>query len=265
MPPSLYASREWLAIESVWAALLVNSLLSYVFALLVVPFWRKEQERFPTAMSIRQALRVLTAYAAILGLALGFTSLVLQRPLIYLEGLIAMFVGYRILESDVLRVEWKVLFVPGVAVLVYAGIVTDWADALFWLPLLGWLCELLFGRLQAWHNRALLQKVPLALLSVGDIPQENVQLNVHKPGVRKTLERAAVMLTAGQIIDTTLADRLRVLADVNEGMGTKTVAVERAIPVTPFIVLGCLITAVLGGSGVRGIEQFVLWLLTTGS
>ena len=105
MPPSLYASREWLAIESVWAALLVNSLLSYVFALLVVPFWRKEQERFPTAaMSIRQALRVLTAYAAILGLALGFTSLVLQRPLIYLEGLIAMFVGYRILESDVLRI-----------------------------------------------------------------------------------------------------------------------------------------------------------------
>ena len=73
------------------------------------------------------------------------------------------------------------------------------------------------------------------------------------------------MLTAGQIIDTTLADRLRVLADVNEGMGTKTVAVERAIPVTPFIVLGCLITAVFGGSGVRGIEQFVLWLLTTGS
>lgn len=46
--------------------------------------------------------------------------------------------------------------------------------------------------------------------------------------------------------------------------GNEAVAVEQAVPAAPFVLAGCLLTAVLGGSVASGIHALVGWVVGGG-
>lgn len=255
LPPTLYASREWLSLDSGWLALLVNGVLCYLAVLLALPFWREEGGRVsaPTT-GTADYLRILGGYGAILGLALGFAMLAMDRPLTYLEGFVAMVLGYRVLEWVVPPGQWKALIVPGVSALAYAGLAVGGSSAYVWLPIAGWSAELAYRRVRAWHQRALVQEVPLASLSVGDI----LHGPIRDPGDEGSHIAVGAPLKAKEV------EEVRKLIRSGGLGGNEAVVVEQALPAAPFVLAGCVVTAVLGGSVVNGVTTLVLWVASGG-
>lgn len=252
LPPTLYGSRAWLSLDSGWVALLMNGFLCYLAVLLILPFWREEGGRVSTTVpaGTGEYLRVLAAHAAILGLAVACALLVLGRPLTYLEGFVAMMLGYRLLEWGLPRPRWQVVIVPGVAALAYAGIAVGHSSAYMWLPAAGWMAELAYRRVRRWHHRVVLHEVPLASLAAGDVLQKLegdqddwlANVPVGRPLKQRDVEAVRRLISGGEVGDDEVA------------------MVEQTLPAAPFVLAGCLVTAVLGGSVVKGIAALVLWL-----
>ena len=98
LPPSLCPVGEWVSLETPPAALIVNAVVAYVAVLLAVVTWRQRQ--WKTVKGNREPwLQAAAGLGGLLGLALSFAHLVVNRPLSYLEAFAFLVVGYRLLSG----------------------------------------------------------------------------------------------------------------------------------------------------------------------
>lgn len=93
-------------------------------------------------------MHALAGLGGLLGLALSFAHLLLNRPLSYLEAFALLVVGYRLLEWG-LKPEWRpVVAIPGLVALALLAVSTgSWSDhVLIWG--VAWLVELAFQQVR---------------------------------------------------------------------------------------------------------------------
>ena len=133
LPPSLCPVGKWVSLETPPAALIVNSMVAYVAVLVAAVGWQQRQWRTVKG-NWGPWLQSAAGLGALLGLALSFAQLVMNRPLSYLEAFAFLVVGYRLLEWG-LKPEWRpVVVIPGLVALVVLAVSTGgWSDyALIW-------------------------------------------------------------------------------------------------------------------------------------
>ena len=254
LPPSLCPSADPLAPQAPPFALILNSLLCYLLVLLLAPLWRREPggEGRPQAHRPggRQWLRAGLGLAGLLGLALAFAWLVLQRPISYLEALAALFVGYRLLDRGLEDRYWSVILLPGLAALLYLSYVTEaWQIYVLMLGAV-WVLELVYLQVRFQYRRALVRTVPTGEARAGDLPRNRLEL--------ETVD-GTVVCEAGRPLSKAQASHLRRLDD--PGLPEES-SIERkqGFPFVPFITAGALLTAVFAGNLAPPLIDLGIWL-----
>ncbi len=249
LPPSLCPSPDPLAPQAPPFALILNSLLCYLVVLLLVPLWRREEETRPHRPGGRQWLRAAWGLAGLLGLALAFAFLVLQRPLSYLEALVALIAGWVLLERGLEEKYWSVILLPGLAALLYLSYATGaWQTCVLMLGAV-WLLELVYLQVRHQYGRALVQSFPVGEVQAGDVPRRRLEL--EKGG--------GVVFEAGQPLSQKQASRLRELGRQGR-LSDDSIELEQAFPFVPFIAAGALLTAVFAGNLAPPLVDLVIWL-----
>ena len=256
LPPSLCPSPELLAPQATPFALILNTLICYLLVLLLVPLWRREPEEEGGSPAHhprpggRHWLRAAWGLAGLLGLALAFALLVLERPLSYLEALAALFVGYRLLDRGLEDRYWSVLLIPGLAALLYLCLVTGtWQICALMLGAV-WLIELVYLQARFQYGRALVRTVAAGEVRAGDVPRRRLELEAAD---------STMVCEAGRPLSRAQANRLRRL----DGPGLpEEGAIERkqGFPFVPFITAGALLTAVFAGNLAPPLIDLGIWL-----
>ena len=247
LPPSLCPVGEWVSFQTPPAALIVNALLGYVAALLALAVW---QQRPWTLQGNRDRwLQAAAGVGALLGLALSFAHLVLNRPLSYLEAFAFLVVGVRLLEWGPEPARRPVVVIPGLAALALLFLTTGgWRDyALIWAA--AWLAELAFQHLRR-SGRAFGFEVPAGQVRAGSVLRHRLVLAGDDGG--------QVIWESGESLDQERVNLLRERAASGAGPGT--VALTRALPVVPFLVAGGLATAAFGGHLAPPVRALLVWI-----
>ena len=236
LPPSLCPLGEWVSLETPPAALMVNALVAYVAVLLAVVAWRQRQ--WGTLKGQReQWLQAAAGLGALLGLALSFAQLVLNRPLSYLEAFVFLVVGYRLLEWGLKPDRRPVVVIPGLAAFALLAVTTGgWKDyALIWGA--ASLVELAFQQVRQGSGRAYGYEMPVGRLQPGAVLRHRLVLAGD--------DGAEVIWEGGESLDQEGVELLQKQAASGDLPGT--VALTRALPFVPFLVAGGLATAAFGG------------------
>jgi prepilin signal peptidase PulO-like enzyme (type II secretory pathway) len=260
LPPTLCPSRAAFSLQGAPEALLLNALLCYGLVLLLVPLWREETkgdwpERLPERRGWVQALWGL---AGLLGWALAFAALVLERPLSYVETLAALIIGYRLLERGLPKAHWTLVLFPGFAVLIYWGYTTGgWRDyALLWGS--AWLIELVYMRVRAFYDRALVQEVAVTSLEAGVIPHGSLFVQGEGESLRCVeAGKGEVLCQEGQPLSASQIGRLRLLGRRGLLPLGDRLAVETPLPFAPFIAAAAVLTAFFAGHVVGPLTRVV--------
>ena len=249
LPPSLCPVDKWVSMETPPAALLVNTLVAYVAVLLAVVTWR--QRPWTTVKQNRGPwLQAAAGLGGLLGLALSFAQLVLNRPLSYLEAFAFLVVGYRLLEWGLKPERRPVVAIPGLAALALLAVTTGgWKD---YLLILGaaWLVELAFQQVRHGSGRAFGYEMPVGRLQPGAVLRHRLVLAGD--------DGAEVIWEGGQSLDQERVELLQKRGASGDLPGT--VEVTRALPFVPFLVLGGLATAVFGGHLAPPLRALLVWL-----
>ena len=254
LPPSLCPSPEPLAMQAAPFALILNSLLCYLAVLLLVPLWRREPKEAGRSQAARpggsQWLQAAWGLAGLLGLALAFAWLVLQRPLSYLEALAALVVGYRLLDRGLEDKNWSVILIPGIAALLYLSHATGaWQTYVLMLGAV-WVLEVVYLQVRFQYGRALVRTVAAGGARAGDVPRHRLELATSD---------GTVVCEAGKPLTQKQANRLRKLG--NPGLQEESsIEREQGFPFVPFIVAGSLLTAVFAGNLAPPLIEFGVWL-----
>ena len=250
LPPSLCPSPEPLAMQAAPFALILNSLICYLLVLLLVPLWRREKETNPVRPGGRQWLRAALGLSGLLGLALAFAWLVLQRPLSYLEALAALIVGYRLLDRGLEEKYWTVILPPGIAALLYLSHTTGaWQTYALMLGAV-WVLEVVYLQVRFHYGRALVRTVSAGEVRAGDVPRHRLELEVPD---------GMVVCEAGKPLSKKQAAHLRELE--NPGLPEESpIEREQGFPFVPFIVAGALLTSVFAGNLAPPLIDLGLWL-----
>lgn len=254
LPPTFCPSFDPFSLQAAPAALILNALLCYILALLLVPLWRREWTRGEEKdrPGGRQWLQAALGLAGLLGLSLSFALLVLGRPLSYLEGFGALVIGYRLLERGLEVRYWPVALLPGLIALLYLGMVT--AGIREYVLLWGAAClvEVVYLQVRHWYSRALVQAFPVRFLQAGAIPRNGVSL--------QRAEGDEIVCEAGRPLTEQQVRRLRDLARTGELPGDEVLELEQAIPFVPFIVGAAVLTASFAGNLVPPLTLLIVWL-----
>ena len=254
LPPSLCPSPEPLAMQAAPFALLLNSLICYLLVLLLVPLWRrvpKEEGRSQASHpGGRTWLLAAWGLAGLLGLALAFAWLVLQRPLSYLEALAALIVGYRLLDRGLEEKYWTVILPPGIAALLYLSHTTGaWQTCVMMLGAV-WVLEVVYLRVRYQYGRALVRTVSAEEVRAGDVPRHCLELETAD---------GTVVCEAGKPLSKEQAHALRRQGN-QELPDESSIAREQGFPFVPFIVAGALLTAVFAGNLAPPLTDLGKWL-----
>ena len=248
LPPSLCPSPELLAPQATPFALALNSLICYLLVLLVAPLWRRDEKRRSDRPGGRQWLRAALGLAGLLGLILAFAFLVLQRPVSYLEALVALIAGWILLERGLEERYWSVVLLPGLAALLYLSYTTGaWQTYVLMLGAV-WVIELVYLQVRFQYGRALVQSFPAAEVQAGDVPRTSVNA---KDG--ETLCEKGEALTKAQ------ARRMRELGRKG-GLAGNAIELELAFSFAPFIAAGALLTALFAGNLAPPLIDLGIWL-----
>ncbi len=249
LPPSLCPVGEWVSFETPPAALIVNALLGYVAVLLALVVW---QQRQWTALKGNRDrwLQAAAGVGGLLGLALSFAHLVLNRPLSYLEAFGFLVVGYRLLEWGLEPARRPVVVIPGLAALALLFLTTGgWRDyALIWAA--AWLVELAFQQVRHGSRRAFGFDLPAGQVRAGAVLGRRLVLAGAEGG--------EVVWESGESLDQERVNLLKERAA--SGAGPRTVALTRALPVVPFLVAGGLATAAFGGHLAPPVRALLVWI-----
>ncbi len=249
LPPSLCPVGKWLSLETPPAALIVNALVAYVAVLLAVVAWR--QRPLKTVKGNRGPwLQAAAGLGGLLGLALSFAQLVLNRPLSYLEAFAFLVVGYRLLEWGLKPDRRPVVMIPGLAALALLAVSTGgWKDyLLIWATT--WLLELAFQQVRHGSGRAFGYEVPIGRLQPGAILRHRMILAGD--------DGAEVIWEGGESLDR---ERVNLLQKrTASGDLPRRVELARAMPFVPFLVLGGLATAAFGGHLAPPLRALLVWL-----
>ena len=255
LPPTLCPSTDPFSLQAASVALVLNALLCYLLVLLIVPLWRWERRKAEEQdrSAGRQWLHAAWGLAGLLGLALSFSWLVLERPLSYLEAFGALIIGYRLLERGLEVKYWPALLVPGIVALLYLGKITEgWQVYVLMLGAV-WLVELAYVQVRYWYGRAFVQFFPVSQLQAGAIPR-------HSLSAKGKDENGGVVCQAGQPLTEKQVTRLQELARRGRLPGGDTLELEQAIPFVPFIAGAVVLTAFFAGNLVPPLIDLVVWL-----
>ncbi len=249
LPPSLCPVGKWVSLETPPAALIANALVAYVAVLLAVVVWRERQ--WMSAKGNRGPwLQSAAGLGGLLGLALSFAHLVLNRPLSYLEAFAFLVVAYRLLEWGLKPERRPVVVIPGLAALALLAVSTGgWKDyVLMWGA--AWLVELAIQRVRHGSGRAYGYELPVDRLRSGAALRHRMVLAGD--------DGAEVIWENGQSLDQEAVELLQKRAASGDLPGT--VALTRALPFVPFLVAGALTTAVFGGHLAPPLRALIAWL-----
>ncbi len=254
LPPSLCPSPEPLAMQATPFALTLNTLICYLLVLLLVPLWRREPKEEGRSQATRpggrQWLQAAWGLAGLLGLALAFAWLVLQRPLSYLEALATLAIGYRLLDRGLEEKYWSVILLPGIAALLYLSHATGaWQTYVLMLGVV-WVLEVVYLQVRFQYGRALVRTVSAEEVRAGDVPRNRLKLETSD---------GTVVCEAGEPLSQKQANRLRELGNA-ELPGESSIERERGFPFVPFIVAGELLTAVFAGNLAPPLIDLGIWL-----
>ena len=254
LPPSLCPSPEPLAMQATPFALILNSLICYLVVLLLVPLWRRETKGEGRSQASRpggrQWLQAAWGLAGLLGLALAFAWLVLQRPLSYLEALAALVIGYRLLDRGLEEKYWSVILPPGIAALLYLSHATGaWQVYVLMLGAV-WVLEVVYLQVRYQYGRALVRTVSAGEVRAGDVPRNRLELEAAD---------GTVVCEAGQPLSKKQANALRQLGNP-ELPEESSIEREQGFPFVPFIVAGALLTALFAGNLAPPLIDLSLWL-----
>ena len=249
LPPSLCPVGKWVSMETSPAALIVNTLVAYVAVLLAVVAWR--QRPWTTVKENRGPwLQAAAGLGGLLGLALSFAQLVLNRPLSYLEAFAFLLVGFRVLEWGLKPERRPVVVIPGLAALALLAVSTGgWSDyALIWGA--AWLVELAYQQMRRGSDQAFGYQLPVERLRPGAILRHRMVLAGE--------DGAEVIWEGGESLDQERVTLLRNRAA--SGDLPDTVALARALPFVPFLLVGGLATAAFGGHLAPPLRALLVWL-----
>ena len=249
LPPSLCPVGKWVSFETPPAALMVNALVAYGAVLLAVVIWRERPWR-PAKGNRGPWLQAAAGLGALLGLALSFAHLVLNRPLSYLEAFAFLVVGYRLLEWGLEPERRPVVVIPGLAALALLAVTTGgWSHyVLMWGA--ASLVELACQQVRQGSGRAFGHKLPVDQLQPGAVLRRRVVLAGDDGG--------PVIWESGQSLDQQGVELLQKRAASGDLPGT--VELARAMPFVPFLVLGGLATAASGGHLAPPLRALLVWL-----
>lgn len=251
LPPTLCPTVDPFSLHSTTPALLINALWCYLLILLVVSFSRRDWKQVEAQgrPSMRHFGLAAWALAALLGWVLWVPVLVLDRPLSYLEVLVVIVIGYRLLEWGLEEKYWPVVLWPGTVSLLYLVGSADekWPYLLFWGVL--WLLELGYLRLRHWHSRGFVQAFPLGEVRPGAIPHDTLR------GPEEEL-----LCESGTPLSEDQVARLRKLAGEGRLPDGGTLTLEHPFPFVPFIVGGVVLTAIFAGNTVLPLIRLIEWL-----
>ena len=249
LPPSLCPVGPWISLETPPAALGVNSLSGYVAVLLAVVVWQQRQWTAVKGNRDRW-LQAAAGLGGLLGLALSFAHLVLNRPLSYLEAFGFLVVGFRLLEWGLEPARRAVVVIPGLAAVAVLTVSSGGGGdyALIWAA--AWLVELAFQHLRRGSPQAFKFEVPVEQVRAGSVLGRRLVL--------AGTDGAEVIWESGQRLDP---DRVNLLKErTASGAGPGTVALTRALPFVPFLVAGGLATAAFGGHLAPPVRALLVWI-----
>ncbi len=251
LPPTLCPTVDSFSLHSTTPALLINALCCYLLILLVISFSRRDWKQVEAQgrPSMRHVGLAAWALAALLGWVLWVAVLVLDQPLSYLETLVVIVIGYRLLEWGLEEKYWPVTLWPGTVSLLYLLWIADrkWPYFLLWGAL--WLLELGYLRLRHWHSRGFVQAFPLDEVRPGAIPYDTL-----RGPKEELLCESGTPLSEDQVV------RLRLLAGEGRLPNGDTLTLEHPFPFVPFIVGGAVLTAIFAGNTVLPLIRLIEWL-----
>lgn len=263
LPPTLCPSFDPFSLQSAPLALVLNALLCYLLVLLLVPLWRREWKKGEEQdrPGGRQWMQAAWGLGGLLGLALGFAFLVLERPLSYLEGFAVLVIGYWLLQRGLEVKYWSVVLLPGLVGLLYLSQAAGgWREyILLWGA--AWLVEMAYLQVQSWYGRAFVQGVPVGLLQAGMIPYHSLYLKeADKTITQSKAENSDLICETGHPLSEQQVSRLRELARQGALPKDERLEVEQAIPFVPFIVVAAALTAFFAGNLVPPLTLLMGWL-----
>ena len=254
LPPTLCPIDDPFSLQATPMALILNALACYLVVLLLVPFWQK-QWRFGRSEDEADKPRLLTAamgLAGLTGLTLGFSVLIMERPLSYLEAFGGVMIGYRLMERLIKVEHWPLFIVPGGVAFLYVGYTsTAWQEYVLLLAIAS-AAEVVYLCVRRWYSRAYVQLFPLRYLRAGAILRKRLQFT--GPNGRE------VMCEAGRPLTEKQAMGLQSALVGEATLGAATVEVEQAIPFVPVITGAAVITAFFAGNLVPPLVTLVKWL-----
>ena len=200
----------------------------------------------------KEWLHAAWGLAGLLGLALLFGWLVLERPLSYLEAFAAIVIGHRLVERGLAVKHRGILLLPGIAALLF--LIEEAEQWQTYLLMLGvaWLIEVTFLQVRHWYKRAFVQALPVNHVFAGGIPRQTVTVDVG--------EEVDAVFEAGRPLSEEQASRLRQLGREGSLPVGQMIELEQTIPFVPFIVGGVVLSAFFAGNLVPPLIELVVWL-----
>ena len=253
LPPTLCPIEDPFSLQATPMALILNALSCYLVVLVLAPFWQRQWQfrRGGDEAGKPGLFRAALGLAGLTGLTLGFSALVMERPLSYLEAFGTVVIGYRLMEKLIKAEYWPLIVVPGSVAFFYVGYTsTAWQEYALLLAI-AWLVEVVYLHVRQWSSRAYVQLLPLQYLRAGAILSERLQ--VTSPSGNELSFEAGRPLTEKQAMGLQLA------LDGEATLGARTVEVEQAIPFVPVITVSAALTAFFAGNLVPALVRLVEW------
>ncbi len=266
LPPTLCPNFDPFSLQATPIALLINALFCYFVFLLFMLFWRRVWKYGEGGPGIRQAVQAALGLAGILGIIMVFALLVLKRPLSYLETLVALIVGYRILEWVLKAQYWPIMLGPGIVSLFYLGWSTEGGPVYVAVWGATWVIEVIYQQVRHRHNRLFVQELPVHLLQAGAIPRHSLYVK-EKDGLPvgiKTEEDEDYRLVCkrGLILTERQVSRLRDLTRRAVLPQGHLFEVEQSLPFVPFIAGAAVLTSFFSGTMVEPLTNLLLGLIS---